>query len=287
MTAETFFTESGSSPPASEGEAARRLAARFLKFVKPDPETGCHIWVGAKHPGGYGCIGVNRADERAWLASRGVRVPSGGTVRSHVTAYGMYAGIIPPGAHVLHDCPAGDNTSCVRPSHLFAGTHAENMADRDAKGRNAHGDRHGCRLHPERVRRGEQHGNSKLTEDLVDEIRRLRAEGLSQRAIGAKVGVSHVQVGNILRGHSWKHHKSNQETKSMSLVTFAQYIQMQSHRADIAPLAAFVKEHALDENATYDMIRDSMVGSRALDHVEALVAAKREYVRLVEAAQRS
>ncbi len=48
--------------------------------------------------------------------------------------------------------------------------------------------------------RGEQSHSSKLTAHEVEEIRR---SSLSQRALGNKYGVSHVTVGDILRGATW------------------------------------------------------------------------------------
>jgi hypothetical protein len=53
-------------------------------------------------------------------------------LRAHRIAYEACKGEIPEGMHVLHSC---DNPRCCNPDHLRVGTHADNMADREARGR--------------------------------------------------------------------------------------------------------------------------------------------------------
>ena len=104
------------------------LAERLWSRIVEQP-NGCHVWVGTTAKG-YGTI------------SRGAR--SEGKVSTHRLVWELTNGPIPDGLDVLHHC---DNPPCCQTNptegypegHLFLGTHAQNMVDRDAKGRNGAG----------------------------------------------------------------------------------------------------------------------------------------------------
>lgn len=87
----------------------------------------CWTWTAARLPFGYGEF---RLDGRP--------------VRAHRLAWEWEHGPIPPGLCVLHRC---DRPECVRPSHLWLGTKAENTADMKAKGRGRFADHLKVRQH--------------------------------------------------------------------------------------------------------------------------------------------
>jgi hypothetical protein len=149
------------------------IEERFRKELAPqDPATGCIEWTGARNNYGYGRIRH-----------------AGGLVLTHRLAYELKHGPIPPGMEVCHKC---DNPPCVNEDHLCLDTHAGNMADRDSKGRG-------------NQPKGEKHGNAKLTEASVLEIRRRIATGELQRVIAKDFGISRPVVGQISRGQTWSH----------------------------------------------------------------------------------
>lgn len=124
---------------------------------------------------------------------------------AHRVAWELERGPIPPGMCVLHRC---DNPPCCNPEHLWLGTNADNMADRDAKGRGARGDRNGVRLHPEihiaSRPRGERNGSAKLTGSQVGEIRAWVGRGFTRAAVAKEYGVSRTTVSQIVSGLLWR-----------------------------------------------------------------------------------
>lgn len=93
---------------------------------------------------------------------------------------------------VCHRC---DNVVCVRPTHLFAGDQADNIADMLSKGR----------MKFNRFPEGTEHPNAKVDADSVRAIRARRAEGLSLKKIGAEFGLDASTVHDIVRHRTWSH----------------------------------------------------------------------------------
>lgn len=132
-------------------------------------DTGCWLWTAkAKDSGGYGLFYLEGKNKKA-----------------HRVSYELFVGPIPKGLHILHSC---DTPACVNPDHLRAGTVAENMAERDARGR--------------RNVRGEQIGTSKLTREQVIEIKK---SCLGLNALSELYGVEAQSIWRIRTGKAWAH----------------------------------------------------------------------------------
>lgn len=169
-------------PPYREKPGA--VERRFWAKVEKLSGDGCWMWTGAKAHFGYGSVRIR-----------------GKTLRAHRVSWEWAHGPIPNGLCVLHRC---DTPACVRPSHLFLGTKAQNTQDMMRKGRGQY-----------TTRRGESSGAAKLTWDLVCEMRRIYSEengafgkggkgGITQKELGRRFGVSQALVGMIVRREIWK-----------------------------------------------------------------------------------
>lgn len=121
-------------------------------------------------------------------------------VFAHRMAYELTYGPIPKGLEVCHKC---DNPPCVRPDHLFLGTHTDNMRDAVAKGKLGHVP--WSKEHPYPIR-GEKSPNARLTDAKVLEMKMLYARGgVSQRSLGKKMGISSTVARRVLSGKGWTH----------------------------------------------------------------------------------
>lgn len=161
---------------------------------------------------GYGSFGVER--DGKWR-----------NMNAHRVAWELICGPVPDDLEVCHNCPGGDNPACVNPAHMFIGTHAENMHDRDRKGRvvtpfilghhkSPSGDDHYLRLHPEKKVRLQGEGNpmARFTENDVREIRRLWATGeYKQCEIARMFGTLDSVIYGIRTRKKWKHVRDEPE----------------------------------------------------------------------------
>lgn len=148
------------------------LAERF--WAKVDKSGECWEWTAGKVSDGYGSIGEG---------GRGGKI-----LGAHRVAWFLEYGEWPT-EHVLHRC---DNRGCVRVSHLFLGSHHDNMRDCREKGRKA-------RL------AGEMNGASRLSKEQVLVIRDDYAQGESIAGIARHRGASEANVWRIVHRKSWRH----------------------------------------------------------------------------------
>lgn len=82
-------------------------------WPKVDKSGECWIWTATKTRDGYGAVKVMYRPRTA-----------------HSVSWELANGPIPDGLIVCHNCPGGDNPSCVNPAHLFLGTYSDNQNDR-------------------------------------------------------------------------------------------------------------------------------------------------------------
>jgi HNH endonuclease len=164
------------------------LAARFWqKVLIIEDATSCWPWIGATDgQQGYGRI----------------KIP--GTSRqmpAHVLAWEIMNGPVPEGFFILHTC---DIKPCCRndgpQSHLYAGTHEDNM--RDARERERHPSHSNGRWArtTRHTARGERCGRARLVNEQYEEVHMLYSTGIwSYRALATRYGVTAQAIYYILK----------------------------------------------------------------------------------------
>lgn len=152
---------------------------RFWSKVDVRGPDECWEWTGSFRGPEYRSAGYGQ-----FYAGKGTKV-----IGAHRFAAMLRYGMFDRRLFVCHSC---DNTRCVNPSHLFLGTHQDNVNDMVAKGRQA------------KVG-GERHPAAKLTDAQVDDIRRRYVRGHRFRPgnrdeLAAEYGIHPRYVLNLCRG---------------------------------------------------------------------------------------
>lgn len=148
--------------------ADERREARF--WSKVDKSGECWAWTGYRTPLGYGKF----------------QYSNGRPMLAHRYAYFLENGEWPKN-FACHKC---DNPWCVRPTHLFDGTHKENMEDCARKGRTS-------RTH---TKRGEESSQSRLT---AEQVKLIRSSGAPATVLAAQFGVSKTAIYLVRNGKNW------------------------------------------------------------------------------------
>jgi hypothetical protein len=162
------------------GKAGRPQNTPEVLWSKVDKrgEDECWPWKGLINDG-YGRVQIN---DRSYYAHRVIY----SLAFPNVIEWSAPASTEESG-FLLHKC---DNPSCCNPNHLFVGTHADNMADKAAKGRS-----------PDFS--GGKGPRCKLTMEQATEIREKRRNGVSARQLAIEYEISLPSIKTLLAGKSY------------------------------------------------------------------------------------
>ena len=151
-----------------------RAVERFWSRVDVGEAGACWWWTGAKKAEGYGSVRFNGQSKPA-----------------HRLAWELHhRSTMPDGLLACHAC---DQPACVNPHHIYPGTHQDNVSDAAERGRR------------QNRSRGEDAGNSKLTDDDVLSIVARYNAGESGRAIAFDYDIGFSAVHRIMSGETWPH----------------------------------------------------------------------------------
>lgn len=151
---------------ACSGKPARVVTVEERYWSKVDKSGDCWLWQASTNTNnGYGRFWANK---------------EAGHTLAHRFVWELVNGPIPDGMEVCHSC---DTPACVRPEHLFLGSHSDNIADCVAKGRN---------------------NLQELTVEQVLEIKeRLKKGGETQVEIAKDYPITRGAIYHIKTGSTW------------------------------------------------------------------------------------
>jgi hypothetical protein len=151
----------------------RDFFEHYDRFLMPEPNSGCLLWIGAVASAGYG---------------HGHR--NGEHFYAHRSAFECASGeCIAEGLVVRHRC---DTPPCCNPDHLISGTQADNVMDSVSRGRANRA-------------KGERAPKAILTEIDVLSARKLAQAGKHINQIAPFFPVHRTALTNAITGKTWRH----------------------------------------------------------------------------------
>lgn len=153
--------------------------ARFWSKVQKlsEEQGGCWVWTASQDKDMYGAFHFHENGKMK-------------NIKAHIFSWQLYTRRIVPTNHGIMICHKCDHPYCVNPEHLFLGTAQDNMDDMITK---------------ERSLKGIKNKKSKLTEEKVNEIRKLYDKQLSFIDISKLYSISYNTVRDIVFRRTWKH----------------------------------------------------------------------------------
>lgn len=162
-------------------EKRRSLEEKFFEKVKiPENKNLCWMWEGMIKSTGYGYIVLNSHQKNSPRKR----------IMAHRASYLIHYGKLDDKILICHSC---DNRLCVNPSHLWAGTYADNHKDMDQKKRRNRAV--GIRIK-----------HAKLNDNIIREIR-SNFKSISNTELARKYGVSQQTISCVVLNKTWKHVK--------------------------------------------------------------------------------